>query len=63
MYTVTPLVESPKIEETKDSKESKKKVDKYMKKKVMKGGNTCSGPAPAPITGGGQAAGCSSCPM
>ena len=29
MYTVTPLVESPKIEETKDSKESKKKVDKY----------------------------------
>jgi hypothetical protein len=43
----------------------KKKVDKYMKKKVMKGGNTCSGPgpAPAPITGGGQAAGCSSCPM
>ena len=29
MYTVIPLVESPKIEETKDSKESNKKVDKY----------------------------------
>ena len=29
MYTVTPLVESPKIEETKETKESKKKVDKY----------------------------------
>ena len=29
MYTVTPLVESPKIEETNDTKDSKKKVDKY----------------------------------
>jgi hypothetical protein len=39
----------------------KKKVDKYMKKKGMKGGN-CSAPLAMPQAGG-QAAGCNSCPM
>ena len=40
-----------------------KKVDKYMKKKGMKGGNSCSAvPASMPMAGG-KKGGCGSCPL